>query len=97
MKKIYYLLLINLLVLPFSCLAYDKTETVFSNLKTNGEVKDTNVSVQLSKIEEGDVLDYSALEKIKNTNGKEKFSRDSEKIVWKSTGNDIYHKGKMNS
>ena len=97
MKKIYYLLLINLLVLPFSCLAYDKTETVFSNLKTNGEVKDTNVSVQLSKLEEGDVLDYSALEKIKNTNGKEKFSRDSEKIVWKSTGNDIYYKGKMNS
>ena len=28
---------------------------------------------------------------------KEKFSRDSEKIVWKSTGNDIYYKGKMNS
>ena len=97
MKKISYLLVLCILFLPFTCLAYNKTETVYSNLNSNGEVKNTNVSVQLSKLEAGDILDYSSLEKIKNTNGKEKFSRESEKLTWKSTGNDIYYKGKMNA
>ena len=97
MKRLFYFVLgIMVFCLPVSCFAYTKTETVFSNLKSTGEVKDTSVSIQLSQITEGDIIDYSYLTNIKNTNGKEKFSIESEKITWKSTGKDIYYKGIMN-
>ena len=89
-------LLLILSMFPINCLALTKTETIYSTLNDNGEVKSTDVSVGLTNISEGDVIDYSKLDNIKNVNGEEKFSRDSERITWKSTGKDIYYKGTLN-
>ena len=89
-------LLLVLSMFPINCFALTKTETIYSNLKDNGEVKSTNISVGLTNISEGEIIDYSKLDNIKNVNGEEKFSRDSDKITWKSTGKDIYYKGVLN-
>lgn len=98
MNKIYkgISLLLVLSMFPINCLALTKTETIYSNLKDNGEVKSTDISVGLTNISEGEIIDYSKLDNIKNVNGEEKFSRDSEKLTWKSTGKDIYYKGTLN-
>lgn len=89
-------LLLVLSMFPINCLALTKTETIYSNLKDNGEVKSTNISVGLTNLDKGEVIDYTKLDNIKNVNGEEKFSRDSEKLTWKSTGKDIYYKGVLN-
>jgi len=94
MKKIIPILLI--LLSPISVFGLTKTETIYSNLDSNGNIKNTNVSVGLTKLDKGDVIDYTKLEDIKNVNGEEKFTKDSEKLTWKSTGKDIYYKGKLN-
>ena len=84
------------LFIPINTLAMTKTETVYSNLDLNGSVKKTTVSTKLSDTSKGDVVDYTKLSKIKNVNGYEKFSRDSERIVWKSTGKEIVYEGVLN-
>ena len=89
-------LLLVLSMFPINCLALTKTETIYSNLKDNGEVKSTDISVGLTNLDKGEVIDYTKLDNIKNVNGEEKFSRDSEKLTWKSTGKDIYYKGVLN-
>lgn len=98
MNKIYkgISLLLVLSMFPINCLALTKTETIYSNLKDNGEVKSTDISVGLTNLDKGEVIDYTKLDNIKNVNGEEKFSRDSEKLTWKSTGKDIYYKGVLN-
>ena len=73
--------------------AYTKTETIYTNLKADGTIEKTTISSQLSNIEKGDIEDETRLLNIKNINGKEKFTRESEKIIWKSTGKDIYYQG----
>lgn len=87
----------SIIMSPLSSYALTKTETVYSNLNANGSVNTTNINVSLTDLEEGEVVDYSRLDDIKNVNGEEKFSKDSEKLVWKSTGKDIFYKGKLNS
>ena len=89
-------LLLVLSMFPINCLALTKTETIYSNLKDNGEVKSTDISVGLTNLDKGEVIDYTKLDNIKNVNGEEKFSRESEKLTWKSTGKDIYYKGVLN-
>lgn len=86
---------ISFLIQPFTACAYTKTESIYANLNANGVVQKSSVSVQLSELEEGDIIDYSYLESITNTNGNEKFSKDSQKLTWKSTGKDIFYKGKI--
>lgn len=95
-KGVSTLMILSMISAPINCFALTKTETVFSNLKSNGEVKSTDISVGLTNLDKGDIVDYSKLDNIKNVNGEEKFSRESEKITWKSTGKDIYYKGVLN-
>ena len=94
-KKVYFVFLGCLFFLPVSSFAYDKTEMVYSYLNYDGSVKSTNVHSQLTKLSKGDIIDYTDLEEIKNLNGDEKFSRESDKIIWKSTGKDIFYQGKI--
>ena len=96
-KGITTLVLISLISSPISTFALEKTETVFSKLKSDGEVISTDYNVSLSKLDKGEVVDYTKLDNIKNINGEEKFSKDSEKLTWKSTGRDIFYKGSLNS
>ena len=96
-KKIIYGLFALAIINPFQTLAMTKTETIYSNLNYDGSVSKTIINTHLSNLNKGEVVDYSNLDNIKNLNGNEKFSRDSEKLVWKSTGKDIYYEGKINN
>lgn len=97
MKNIYKIIFALLLLIPVNTYAMTKTETVFSNLNYDGNVKKTTINTKLSEIESGDLLDYTNLNNIKNINGNEKFTKDSDKVTWKSTGRDIYYQGTINS
>ena len=80
---------------PLTVFALEKTETVYSTLNFNGGVQSSVVHTELKDISAGDVVDYTRLSEIKNISGKEKFSRESEKLTWKSTGRDIVYQGKI--
>ena len=85
-----------LLANPFNAFALTKTETIYSTLGVSGNVKKTTINTKLTDISKGDIEDYTYLENIKNLNGHEKFTRDGEKLTWKSTGKDIIYSGKYN-
>ena len=85
-----------LLANPFNAFALTKTETIYSTLGVSGNVKKTTINTKLTDISKGDIEDYTYLESIKNLNGHEKFTRDGEKLTWKSTGKDIFYSGKYN-
>ena len=89
--------LISLLFQPLSIYALEKSEMIYSNLNYNGEVKSTDINVSLTNLDSGDIVDYTYLENIKNINGREKFSKESNKLTWNSTGKDIFYEGKLNS
>ena len=96
-KGITKLSIISMMISPISCFALNKTETIYSNLNSDGVVKNTTINVGLTNLDKGDVIDYSKLSDIENVNGYEKFSKDSDKLIWKSKGKDIYYKGKLNN
>ena len=85
MKKIYKVMSMSLvtamLVNPISTYALTKTESVYSNLNSDGTVKSTTVNTKLSNLDKGEVIDYTKLGDITNLNGKEKFTRESDKIT----------------
>jgi len=95
-KVISLSLAIVLLANPFNAFALTKTETIYSTLGVSGNVKKTTINTKLTDISKGDIEDYTYLENIKNLNGHEKFTRDGEKLTWKSTGKDIFYSGKYN-
>ena len=96
MKKFYILFIFCFCLIPLNIRAMSKTETVYSTLDYDGTVKKTTINTKLSNIDKGDIVDYSRLDNIRNLNGNEKFSRESSKITWKSTGKDIYYQGVVN-
>ena len=97
MKRLFCLLFTLIIcIIPLNINAMTKTETIYSTLDYDGTIKKTTINTKLSNIEKGDVVDYSRLDDIKNLNGNEKFSRESSKITWKSTGKDIYYQGIVN-
>ena len=74
--------------------AASKTETVYSNLDSNGKAYKTIVSTQLTNEDKSDeITDISNLLNIENTNGDETFKKEGNQIVWDSNGNNIYYKG----
>lgn len=77
-----------------SVFAYTKDETVYSKTNNNGERYQTIVSAHLKNTNsENELVDSSILDNIKNTNGNETFTKEGEKIVWNSNGEDIYYQG----
>ena len=74
--------------------AASKSETVYSNLDSNGKEYKTIVSTQLTNEDKSDeITDISNLLNIENTNGDETFKKEGNQIVWDSNGNNIYYKG----
>jgi len=74
--------------------AASKSETVYSNLDSNGKAYKTIVSTQLTNEDKSDeITDISNLLNIENTNGDETFKKEGNQIVWDSNGNNIYYKG----
>lgn len=74
--------------------ATSKSETVYSNLDSNGNAYKTIVSTQLTNEDKLDeITDISNLLNIENTNGDETFRKEGNQIIWDSKGNNIYYKG----
>ena len=74
--------------------AASKSETVYSNLDSNGKAYKTIVSTQLTNEDKlNEITDISNLLNIENTNGDETFKKEGNQIVWDSNGNNIYYKG----
>ena len=85
-------LLCTLLAYTSPVLAYTKDETVYSKINGNGDRTKTIVTDHLSGEEEL-VNDLTDLLNIKNVSGDEEFSKDGNKITWKTNGNDVYYQG----
>ena len=94
-KYLKIILLILLIIIPFNVNGLTKNEIIYVNIDSTGKVTKTTVTNQLSNLDKGEVIDYSSLKDIVNENGDEKFTRDGERLTWKSTGKDIYYKGKI--
>ena len=74
--------------------ATSKSETVYSNLDSNGKAYKTIVSTQLTNEDKLDkITDISNLLNIENTNGDETFEKEGTQVIWDSNGNNIYYKG----
>ena len=74
--------------------AASKSETVYSNLDSNGKAYKTIVSTQLTNEDKSDeITDISNLLNIENTNGDETFKKEGNQVIWDSNGNNIYYKG----
>ena len=74
--------------------ATSKSETVYSNLDSNGKAYKTIVSTQLTNEDKlNEITDISNLLNIENTNGDETFKKEGNQVIWDSNGNNIYYKG----
>ena len=63
--------------------ATSKSETVYSNLDSNGNAYKTIVSTQLTNEDKLDeITDISNLLNIENTNGDETFRKEGNQIIW---------------
>ena len=94
LNKIISLVLITLFVIePISVSALTKKETVYTNLDSNGKVSDTKVTNHLLIDSKGSIEDSTELKDIMNLNGEEKYELKDNKLVWKSTGEDIFYEG----
>lgn len=75
--------------------AFTKDETVYSNVKANGENYQTVVTEHLKNTKGEEVLkDLTDLLEIENTSGDEQFKQENETLIWEAKSNDIYYKGK---
>ena len=94
MKK--YLLILVILLLPLNAYCLSKTETIYATIDSTGKVENTSINTKLANLDSGEIIDYTKLDKIKNLNGEEKFSYETGRITWTSTGKDIVYKGVLN-
>ena len=95
MNKKYILLLILLIsIFTPNVYAYHKTETIYATFDLNGKLKKNTIQTKLQDLEKGTIEDYSYLNNLKNI-GKEQFTKENNKILWKSTGKDITYEGKI--
>lgn len=78
---------------PVNAFAFTKTESVFTNLNTDGSLEKTIVTNHICPINKEEYLDNSELEEIVNLNGSETFTHEGSTLKWKSDGKDIYYQG----
>lgn len=91
------ILLGTMLVYTLPVAAFTKDETVYTNVKSNGEQYQTIVTDHLINEEDEKLLkDMTNLLNIENTSGDEKFTQEGESLVWEADSNDIYYKGETN-
>lgn len=74
----------------------EKSETVYVKAKADGTPEEITVSEWLKNTGDGDVLsDYSTLRDIKNIEGDEEFTQQSDgTLLWENHGEDISYEGK---
>lgn len=96
-KAVASMLLGTMCLYSMPVLANTKEETVYTKLDNNSNVYSTIVSTKLSNDNKNELLeDITDLLNIKNTNGDEEFTKEGDKIIWKSNGKDIQYQGEVN-
>lgn len=78
-----------------SSMTEDKTETVYVKADAEGTPQEITVETRLRNPGEGEeILDYTRLTGIKNTEGDEEFTLSADgTLVWENQGEDIHYKG----
>lgn len=72
----------------------DKTETVYVDANADGSVKKITVKDWLRRNGDGEILDFSNLKDIKNTEGDEEYTQNADgTITWENKGEDISYEG----
>ena len=75
----------------------DKTETVYVNANADGSVKKITVKDWLRRNGDGEIIDFSNLKDIKNTEGDEEYTQNADgTITWENKGEDISYEGTSN-
>lgn len=77
--------------------AYEKSETVYTKVDTDGKVTYQVVSEHLTSSKKETIKDYSDLSNITNTSGNEKMTQDGNNVDWQSKGDDIFYTGKTSA
>ena len=75
----------------------DKTETVYVDANADGSVKKITVKDWLRRNGDGEIIDFSNLKDIKNTEGDEEHRQNADgTITWENKGEDISYEGTSN-
>ena len=75
----------------------DKTETVYVDANADGSVKKITVKDWLRRNGDGEIIDFSNLKDIKNTEGDEEYTQNADgTITWEDKGEDISYEGTSN-
>lgn len=75
----------------------DKTETVYVDANADGSVKKITVKDWLHQNSDGEIIDFSNLKDIKNTEGDEEYTQNADgTITWENKGEDISYEGTSN-
>ena len=93
-KRNILLLILLISIFTPNVYAYHKTETIYATFDLDGNLKKNSLQTKLQNLETGTIEDYTYLNNLKNI-GKEQFTKENNKILWKSTGKDITYKGKI--
>ena len=91
--KLLSLLAISSFMIPVNTFALTKQEVVFTNLSSNGEVKENIVNTHLKYVSKEDIEDETILKNILNISGDEKINLEGNKLTIKSKGKDITYQG----
>lgn len=74
--------------------SFSKSETVYAVMNADGTIKSSTVSEHLySASGLANVTDRSTLGNIQNTESSAAFTKDGDKLVWNTSGTDVYYKG----
>lgn len=98
MKKLIKKIIINTLILSelftsVNVYALTKEENVYAKLNEKGDVESVSISEHLYDYNGKEINDKTLLNDIKNVNGREKFTKKDNNLIWESSGNDIYYQG----
>ena len=92
-KIIGSVLISSIALQPTFVVALEKKETVYANLDYTGTPYKTTVNNHLYVDNSEKIEDETELKDILNINGDEKFELNDNKILWESTGKDIFYQG----
>ena len=95
-NKLITLILVFGLFSPITTLALTKKETIYNTIDYTGKVKKTIINSHLYQPSKGRVEDETELKNILNINGDETFKLEDKKLIWNSTGKDIFYRGDIN-
>lgn len=96
MNKIKKYMLLGLLIIPFNVGALTKTESVYTNLNSDGSINKSVVTNHLYLNGKTSLEDYTELTSIMNINGNEEFTLNNNKLSFNNVNKDIYYEGVIN-